>query len=112
MFVGSVLLVAPGALAARAAAADGKPVAGARTLGDPLLPQLGNGGYDVDHYGIELDYDPAANGFNSATTTIERDAPTASCREFSLDFQDLDVVGRHASTAARPTSARSRRRRT
>ena len=28
-----------------------RPLIGARTLGDPLLPQLGNGGYDVTHYG-------------------------------------------------------------
>lgn len=28
---------------------SGKPVAGARSLGDPLLPQLGNGGYDAKH---------------------------------------------------------------
>lgn len=36
----------------------GKPTAGARTLGDPLFPQIGNGGYDVKHYQIYLDYDP------------------------------------------------------
>lgn len=36
----------------------GKPVVGARSLGDPLLPQIGNGGYDVKHYRIYLDYDP------------------------------------------------------
>ena len=91
MFVGSVLLVAPGALAARAAAADGKPVAGARTLNDPLLPQLGNGGYDVGHYRIKLDYDPTANVFNSASTTLRATADR-KLKEFSLDFQDLDVA--------------------
>jgi aminopeptidase N len=68
----------------------GKPVAGERSLGDPLLPQLGNGGYDVEHYRIELDYDPATNEFNSAKTTISATADR-KLREFSLDFQDLDV---------------------
>ena len=43
---------------------------GARTLGDALFPQIGNGGYDARHYEIELDYDPAANRFDSATTTM------------------------------------------
>ena len=102
MFVGSVLLVAPGALAARAAAADGKPVAGARTLGDPLLPQLGNGGYDVGHYRIELDYDPVANGFNSATTTIRATADASSRSSAS--------TSRTTSTSPRVTRRRPRGR--
>ena len=65
----------------------GKPVVGARSLGDPLLPQLGNGGYDVQHYTIKLDYDPVANRFNSAKTTIVAIA-SEKLQEFSLDFQD------------------------
>ena len=69
----------------------GKPVAGARTLGDPLLPQIGNGGYDVKHYRIQLDYDPGNNSFTSAKTTIRARA-TQTLKEFSLDFQDLDVA--------------------
>src|SRR5262245_25859476 len=69
------------------AAGPGTPVAGARSLGDPLLPQIGNGGYDVEHYTIELDYDPAANTFRAARTTITARA-TAHLAELSLDFQD------------------------
>ena len=34
---------------------------GARTLGDRLLPTIGNGGYDALHYDVTLNYDPAAN---------------------------------------------------
>ncbi len=64
---------------------------GARTLGDPLFPQTGNGGYDAQSYDIEIDYDPATNLFGSASTTIEAVA-TQDLSEFSLDFQDqLDV---------------------
>jgi hypothetical protein len=71
----------------------GKPVAGDRSLGDPLLPQLGNGGYDVGHYRIDLDYDPAANRFVSARTMITA-AASEKLEEFSLDFQDdLEVTG-------------------
>jgi aminopeptidase N len=88
--VASVLL-APAAIAAQAAAEpQGKPVAGARSLDDPLLPQLGNTGYDVEHYTIKLDYDPDANVFNSAKTKITANADR-KLKEFSLDFQDLDV---------------------
>jgi aminopeptidase N len=68
----------------------GKPVDGARTLGDPLLPQIGNGGYDVKHYRISLDYDPDANVLESAKTTITAKA-TKTLKELSLDFQGLDV---------------------
>jgi aminopeptidase N len=64
--------------------------AGSRSLGDPLLPQLGNGGYDARHYDIDLDYDPVANRFESAVTTMKARA-TQSLSEFSLDFQDLAV---------------------
>ena len=61
--------------------------------GRPLLPQLGNGGYDAKHYRIELDYDPEANRFDSARTTIRARA-TSSLSSFSLDFQDdLEVTG-------------------
>ena len=63
---------------------------GARTLGDPLFPQLGNGGYDALHYDIEVDYDREANEFNSARTTMTATA-TQNLSEFSLDFQDLPV---------------------
>ena len=31
---------------------------GARTLGDRLLPTIGNGGYDVQHYDLTINYDP------------------------------------------------------
>ncbi len=71
----------------------GKPVAGSRSLGDPLLPQLGNGGYDARHYRIEIDYDPVANRFDKARTTIRARA-TKTLKEFSFDFQDvLEVTG-------------------
>jgi len=63
---------------------------GARTLNDPLLPQIGNGGYDALHYDIELDYDRLENNFDSATTTMTATA-TQNLSRFSLDFQPLTV---------------------
>jgi len=68
----------------------GKYKPGSRSLGDPILPQLGNGGYDARHYDIELDFNPAANRFNSAKVEIDARA-TQNLSEFSLDFQDLPV---------------------
>ncbi len=65
---------------------------GAQTLGDPLLPQLGNGGYDARHYSLALDYDPAANVFDTATMTMTA-AATQNLSELSLDFQGLPVDG-------------------
>jgi aminopeptidase N len=73
------------------AAADSPWQAGARTLGDPLLPQIGNGGYDALHYDIDLAIDRPANAFTSATTTMTAMA-TENLDELSLDFQDLAVV--------------------
>jgi aminopeptidase N len=79
------------AAAAPGGKGKGKPIVGAQTLGDPLLPQIGNGGYDARHYRISLDYDPATNAFSSATTKIVARAES-KLKEFSLDFQDLDVA--------------------
>jgi Peptidase family M1 domain/Peptidase M1 N-terminal domain len=78
--------------AAQRSAKAGKYVEGARSLGDPLFPQIGNGGYDVRRYRINLDYDPGANEFNRGTFTRIVARANESLREFSLDFQDLDVT--------------------
>jgi aminopeptidase N len=80
------LLAAPAALAK-----SGKGQVGSRSLGDPLLPQLGNGGYDAKSYRIKLVYDPAANEFTKARTKLVAKAKK-KLKKFSLDFQDLDVA--------------------
>jgi aminopeptidase N len=64
---------------------------GARSLDDPLFPQIGNGGYDAQHYTISLDYDPATNTFNEGTSTTITALATKQLKKFSFDFQDLDV---------------------
>lgn len=75
-------------------ALSGKAVTGApgaRTTGDPLFPQVGNGGYDATHYEIALDYDPASNTFADGTSTAIDAVATQDLTELSLDFQDLAV---------------------
>ena len=62
---------------------------GADGLGDALYPQLGNGGYDVQHYDIDLRFFPEDN-FISATTTITAIA-TADLSAFNLDLYGLEV---------------------
>jgi hypothetical protein len=64
---------------------------GARSAGDSLFPQIGNGGYDARHYDIELDYDPVTNLFEGGTSTTMTAVATQDLSEFSLDFQQLDV---------------------
>lgn len=65
---------------------------GARSIGDPLFPQIGNGGYDALRYAISLDYDPLANSFAAGSSTVMRAVATQDLSELSLDFQrELEV---------------------
>ncbi len=66
------------------------PIRGTPGLDDPLYPQLGNGGYDVQHYTIKLTVDVDTNTI-SGTTTI---AATAldDLAAFNLDLIDLTIV--------------------
>jgi aminopeptidase N len=64
-------------------------VKGAPGLGDTLYPNLGNGGYDVQHYTIALKVDPLANTV-TGTTTITANA-TETLSSFNLDFHGLTV---------------------
>src|SRR5436190_8091653 len=58
---------------------------GRRTAGDPYLPTIGNGGYDVQHYDLTINYDPVANAMiSTAELTIEA---TQTLSEFSLDLR-------------------------
>jgi aminopeptidase N len=83
-------------LAAPAGAADW--TAGAGGLDDPFFPQQGNGGYDVRHYSLDLDYAPATKVLDgSARITL---VPKQDLDQFNLDLRTFfDVsrvaVGRH-----------------
>lgn len=59
-------------------------------LNDTLYPQLGNGGYDVQHYAIDLTFSPDEN-FIDGTTTIDAIA-LQDLRSFNLDLSGLDVA--------------------
>jgi aminopeptidase N len=59
-------------------------------LGDSRYPELGNTGYDVDHYTIELVFDPLT-GAIEAVTTVEATADE-ELEVFSLDFVGFDIT--------------------
>ncbi|MDQ2676873.1 MAG: hypothetical protein M3Y34_08695, partial [Actinomycetota bacterium] len=65
---------------------------GARSAGDELYPQTGNGGYDARHYDIELVYDPETNRFKPGTRTTMTATTTQDLSEFTMDFQDIGVT--------------------
>jgi aminopeptidase N len=78
---------------------------GARSAGDRLLPLIGNGGYDVQHYDLTINYEPVANTMVSSTDITLR--ATQNLSEFSLDLhRNLNVTGVTidgvAATVSRP----------
>lgn len=62
---------------------------GSAGLGDSFYPLLGNGGYDVIHYEIALDVDPAANAIEA--TTMLTALATQDLSSLNLDLSGLDV---------------------
>ncbi len=62
---------------------------GAAGLGDPYLPDAGNGGYDVDHYDLEVRYDPATDVLVGRATISAR--ATQNLSRFNLDFDGLSI---------------------
>ena len=85
------------ALAAPAHAAGGASP-GAAGIGDRLFPGLGNGGYDVLHYDLDLRYATSAptQPVDGTVTLIAR--ATQSLSRFNLDFAG-DSIGAVAAPA-------------
>ncbi|PKV86455.1 M1 family metallopeptidase [Streptomyces sp. TLI_146] len=67
---------------------EGKP--GAAGVRDGLFPKLGNGGYDVEHYSVALDYDPARDHLTGSVTLDAR--ATRDLSAFNLDFAGMEVT--------------------
>ena len=70
------------------ASLDAEP--GASGVGDSLYPLLGNGGYDVQHYTLDLMVNDVLEGELEGTTTIEARA-TQDLSTFNLDFIRFDI---------------------
>jgi len=93
------VLLSTGALALMPSAAHAvDPVAGAQSTGDTQFPHVGNGGYDVSHYDIDILWTPEtipvlAPQTVDATATITAATTAAPLSSFSLDLEGLTVDG-------------------
>ena len=95
--VGALLVALAGASAAQAAFAPG-----ASGSGDPFFPLAGNGGYDVSHYGLTLEYTPATGRL--AGTAVITATAAQDLSSFDLDLRGYSITqllvnGRDASFA-------------
>lgn len=59
-------------------------------LHDPYFPRMGNGGYDVSHYGLTLSYDPGSRRLRGTAEITAR--ATRRLDAFNLDLEGLDVA--------------------
>jgi aminopeptidase N len=78
---------APLAVCAAPAAAAFTP--GAAGAGDPFFPQAGNGGYEVRHYSLKLDYQPQNEQLAGDVTITAR--ATQDLSSFNLDLRGFKV---------------------
>ncbi|MEU6666566.1 M1 family metallopeptidase [Streptomyces sp. NPDC046727] len=79
------------ALALTATACDGgvRGTPGGSGVRDPYFPKAGNGGYDVTHYALTLDYTPATRHLTAKAVITAR--ATQDLSAFDLDLAGLHV---------------------
>lgn len=68
------------------------PRPGAPGLGDSLYPNFGNGGYDVQHYALDLAIDDVGTSDLAGVATIEA-MTTEDLSSFNLDFIGFSIDG-------------------
>jgi aminopeptidase N len=78
---------------------------GAPGAGDPYFPDMGNGGYDVSHYDLQLSFDPKTKAINATTTILAR--ATQNLSRFDLDFQGPLTISRLSVNGLDTTFTRS-----
>src|SRR5262249_8449367 len=84
----TLLAAACALLGAQATArADFRP--GAPGAGDPFFPLEGNGGYDVSHYDLQLDWNPATHQLDGVAGI--KATATQDLSRFDLDLRGFDV---------------------
>ncbi|KQQ93335.1 hypothetical protein ASF62_16720 [Leifsonia sp. Leaf325] len=96
LLAGAVLAVTPVLAASAAPAAPqaavpaaAKPSPGAPGIGDPYFPLSGNGGYDVKHYGLNIDYVPVTDVLTGRALITAK--ATQNLSRFDLDLHGLTV---------------------
>src|SRR2546423_10712205 len=85
----SVALTAAVLMLPGSAWASDRFTAGSPGLGDPFFPLAGNGGYDVSHYSLRLDYDVATHHLGGSATISA--TATQNLSRFDLDLRGFDV---------------------
>ncbi|HLM65061.1 MAG TPA: M1 family metallopeptidase [Acidimicrobiales bacterium] len=81
----------PPAASTSTTAPPGRASPGASDVGDPYFPGLGNGGYDVTHYALDLTWTPEDARLDGVATI--RAIATQWLSRFDLDLVGLDVAG-------------------
>src|SRR3954468_16621032 len=81
------------ALPSAALAAADAPTPGAAGIGDRLFPTLGNGGYDVQHYDLDLRYATSAPSQPMDGTVTMLARATQSLSRFDLDWAGKSIGG-------------------
>ncbi|HEY9376426.1 MAG TPA: M1 family aminopeptidase [Jiangellaceae bacterium] len=89
----AALVMAPGAAQAQPEFTPGAP-----GIGDPYFPLDGNGGYDVQHYRLDVTYDPDTDVLTGEATIWAR--ATQNLFSFNLDFSGLTI--RSITVSGRP----------
>jgi aminopeptidase N len=84
-----VALSAVALVAAAPAASAATFTPGAPGASDPFFPLAGNGGYDVRHYALRLDYEPQNNALDARAVVSAR--ATQDLSRFDLDLRGLHV---------------------
>ena len=79
----------PGLTTGPPTSAASEPIAGGAGIGDEYYAGLGNTGYDVQHYLLELDFDPAIDHLVARATITA--VAEESLKSFNLDFDRLEV---------------------
>ncbi|MEV5710002.1 M1 family metallopeptidase [Actinoallomurus sp. NPDC052274] len=91
LLVGALTACSPhGGPARSSAAASAPPAVGATSAGDSYVPGDGNGGYDVQHYALDLRITPKGTPELAGTATVTAVA-TSPLSRFDLDLTGLTV---------------------
>jgi aminopeptidase N len=85
----SVILITPAASAAGSQGSATTFTPGASGVGDSYFPLEGNGGYDVQHYGLDLAYAPDTDRLDGTAVITAR--ATQDLSRFDLDLQNLQA---------------------
>ncbi|WP_433323688.1 M1 family aminopeptidase [Spirillospora sp. CA-294931] len=85
----SLVALAPVAASATEGRGNDRYSPGAPGVGDSYFPLEGNGGYDVQHYDLELAYDPDFDQLDGVVTITAR--ATQDLSSFNLDLSGMDV---------------------